>query len=85
MKLLMKIKDWIDYLYTNVHFILEARIYPLWRKRYYGPMYDWLDEKVKTAYWIKDRNGEWIGWAHFDKNAIMCCTPDTAMDSIEKE
>ena len=74
-----KIKDWLYYVRVSIIFILEARIYPLWRKRYYGQVYDWLDEKIKPAYWIKDKKGRWIHWAHFNKHTVMCCTPDTAM------
>lgn len=69
------IADWFG-LKSWLHFFYKARILPKFRPHIHGYVYDWEEEKVKPAYWIKDKSGFIIPWAHFDKGVVMCATMD---------
>lgn len=60
----------------DIRFIYQARLRPMYAHKVWGYVYDWTDGKVKQAYWVHDRKGNIIPWAHFDKHAIMCCYPE---------
>ena len=77
------IADWFG-LKSWLHFFYEARVLPKFRPHIHGYVYDWEEEKIKPAYWIKDKNDSIIPWAHFDKNTIMCCQMEEYLNHIEK-
>jgi hypothetical protein len=77
------IVDWFG-LKSWLHFTYVVRILPIFRPHVHGYVYDWVEEKIKPAYWIKDKNDFIIPWAHFDKSTIMCCTMDEYLNHVEK-
>ena len=69
------IADWFG-LKSWLHFTYEARILPKFREHIFGYVYDWTEGTIKPAYWVRDRKGNIIPWAHFDKSTVMCVTMD---------
>ena len=69
------IADWFG-LKSWSRFTWEARILPLFREHIYGYVYDWREGVIKPAYWVRDKRGYIIPWAHFDKSTVMCATMD---------
>ena len=75
------VADWFG-LKSWSHFFYEARILPKFKPHIHGYVYDWVEEKIKPAYWIKDKSGSIIPWAHFDKSTVMCVTMDDWLNHV---